>query len=235
VSKRFKDLSFQSKLFLTNLAIVLLVVIIITVVMTHNASQMISRSYYASLHLLTEQASVTFGENLNNLQNALFSSSLTSQVGDCMRRLQELQGQGSAYRQASSDLQFALSTMMGSSSMYDSVSVRLPDGECFGSQSSFAQITAFIAISAAMIAKTTQPIGFFFEKRGSASNICGSSISASKQTKVMITETITQMKFALWIAGVPSLPSLMLLGLYFLSFNISQTFRVLVTLLHSTL
>lgn len=142
MSKRFKDLSFQSKLFLTNLAIVLLVVIIITVVMTHNASQMISRSYYASLHLLTEQASVTFGENLNNLQNALFSSSLTSRVGDCMRRLQELQGQGSAYRQASSDLQFALSTMMGSSSMYDSVSVRLPDGECFGSQSSFAQITA---------------------------------------------------------------------------------------------
>ena len=140
MNKRFRDLSLQNKLFLTNLAIVLLVVVIITMVMTHNASQLISQSHYASLHLLTEQASVTFSENLNNLQKALFSSSLTSQVGDCMRRLQEPQGQGSAYRQSRSDLQFALSTMMGSSSVYDSVSVRLLNEDCFSSQSSFAQI-----------------------------------------------------------------------------------------------
>jgi len=140
VKKRFKDISFQNKIFLTNMSIVLVVVVAITMLMTHNASRMISQSHYANLNLLTEQASYTFSENLSNLRKSLYASSVNSQVAVQMKTLQELGAKNSAYSQQRRDLLVALSTMVGGSSVYDSVSVRLEDGSTYSSQSSFSSI-----------------------------------------------------------------------------------------------
>ena len=99
MKKRFKDISFQNKIFLTTMSIVLVVVIAITMLMTHNASRMINESHYANLNLLTEQASYTFSENLSNLRKSLYASSVNSRVAVHMKTLQELGAKNSAYSQ----------------------------------------------------------------------------------------------------------------------------------------
>ena len=54
--KRFKDWSFQNKLFFVNLLIVLLVVFAITTVMTQTAARLATNSNFASLNLDGQRA-----------------------------------------------------------------------------------------------------------------------------------------------------------------------------------
>ena len=84
--KRFKDWSFQNKLFFVNLLIVLLVVFAITTVMTQTAARLATNSNFASLNLVTEQALIKCSTSTASVQSHLYTTSVSCGTAQATRR-----------------------------------------------------------------------------------------------------------------------------------------------------
>lgn len=131
--KRFKDWSFQNKLFFVNLLIVLLVVFAITTVMTQTAARLATNSNFASLNLVTEQALINFSTSTASVQSHLYTTSVSCGTAQQMKSMLSKSPDSIGYPEARQALILALSRMVDTGADYDYVTVRLEDGRCFSS------------------------------------------------------------------------------------------------------
>ena len=131
--KRFKDWSFQNKLFFVNLLIVLLVVFAITTVMTQTAARLATNSNFASLNLVTEQALINFSTSTASVQSHLYTTSVSCGTAQQMKSMLSKSPDSIGYPEARQALILAQSRMVDTGADYDYVTVRLEDGRCFSS------------------------------------------------------------------------------------------------------
>ncbi|NLV59746.1 MAG: histidine kinase, partial [Clostridiales bacterium] len=133
--KRFNDLSYRNKLLITNLIIVFAVVLAITTIMTLTASRQTVTSNTASLNLMTEQALLNFITKEETIRQHLYATGVNTGSARQMALMRTLDSDSNAYRQARQDLIVSLSKMVDTAALYDSVSVRLDNGECVSNAS----------------------------------------------------------------------------------------------------
>lgn len=123
--KRFVDLSYRSKLLITYLTIVLLIVAVITTTIIASTSGQLHSLSTGSLYLLTEQALINYVNGAQSAERYLYSMTVSSGTA---RQMRQLRAEGSDYWPAQQELWYSLSKMIDSHAMYDHVAVRLEDG-----------------------------------------------------------------------------------------------------------
>ena len=132
--KSFRNYSYRKKLMVTYLGIVVSVVVAITAMMTLTASQQAVTSNTASLELLTEQALINFISKTENIRQHVYSTAVSTGLGDEVQAMRGLTAGSSRYLQARQELIVSLSKMIDTAALYDYVTVRLDDGDCVSNQ-----------------------------------------------------------------------------------------------------
>lgn len=127
--KRFFDLPYRTKLLITHMAVVLLVILAITAMITLQASAVLQQTGTDSLVQLTEQVLINFTNAADSAENYLYSKSVSTGAAKQM---------GAMAARKSTDAQQielvrALSNMIDVHSGYSHVMVRLENGQCVGS------------------------------------------------------------------------------------------------------
>ena len=123
--QRFFDLTYRTKLLMTYLIIVLLIVSLITTLVIMGASQHLQQSSTGSLYLLTEQALINCVSGVETAERYLYSMSVSSGAA---KQMGHMRISRSDYWPEQQELWYNLSKMIDSHAMYDHVAVRLEGG-----------------------------------------------------------------------------------------------------------
>ena len=123
--KRFFDLTYRSKLLITYLIIVFVIVSLVTTLVIMGASQHLRQSSTGSLYLLTEQALINCVNGVHSAERYLYSMSVSSGAA---KQMGHMRANGSDSWPDQQELWYNLSKMIDSHAMYDHVAVRLENG-----------------------------------------------------------------------------------------------------------
>ena len=126
--KEWRDSSFRTKLCVSNVIAIMLVVAAIVLLMTMTASRETAASNRAYLDILTEQALGGFTDTLRNMDQSLYSLCNGIGVPEILFNMRGMTPESPGYPAARRELTGLLSMMTTSSMPYDRVAL-LPDGE----------------------------------------------------------------------------------------------------------
>lgn len=126
--KKWRDSSFRTKLCVSNVIAIMLVVAAIVLLMTMTASRETAASNRAYLDILTEQALGGFTDTLRNMDQSLYSLCNGIGVPEMLFNMRGMEPDSPGYPSVRRELTNILSMMTTSSMPYDRVAL-LPDGE----------------------------------------------------------------------------------------------------------
>lgn len=138
--KRYRDFSFRTKLLISHISIVVLIVLSITVAVTLTASDSVAGINNASLNLITEQLLINFEDTAKNVEQHLFNMLTSTDTVMLMNNLRNYNEESKVDQLATYDLINAVSNMIDTQAPYDNVLVRLPNGACFSDVNSKADV-----------------------------------------------------------------------------------------------
>ncbi len=129
--KRYRDFSFRTKLLMSHISIVVLIVLSITIAVTLFTSDSVAGINNASLNLITEQLLINFEDTTDNVERHLYNMLSSTDTVKLMNELRVENEQSNSVRLLSYDLVSAVSNMIDSQAPYDTVVVRINNGTCF--------------------------------------------------------------------------------------------------------
>ena len=118
MGKRWKRLSFTTKLMVVNSIAILVVVMIVTLSQTRMFIKASEKAGISNLSMLTNQVCLNFQENQKNITDAIYARSVTFQIPSFMKKNQDKKN----------ELHTAVTQMVAHSTEYDYVMLEMSDG-----------------------------------------------------------------------------------------------------------
>lgn len=124
--KKWKSLSFTTKLVFVNVVSILCVVLLVTFTQVEMFISVSEEESISNLNMLTNQVTLNFGENQENISDTVYARATTFEIPSLME---------TAGKQ--SDLKYALAQMVTNSTAYNYVMIELADGKRIDSGSKY--------------------------------------------------------------------------------------------------
>ena len=118
MGRKWKRLSFTTKLMVVNSIAILVVVLIVTLSQTRMFVKASEEVGISNLSMLTNQVCLNFQENQKNITDAIYARSVTFQIPSFMKK----------YQEKKDELHTAVAQMVTHSTEYDYVMLEMADG-----------------------------------------------------------------------------------------------------------
>ena len=125
--KKWEKTSFTKKLLLVNVSTILLVIIVISCIQTRYFTIALEEDCYDNLNMMTNQVSLNFNQNQENIGETIYSRLVTFEIPTLMGK----------YLSKSTELKYALAQMVTHSTNYDYVMLETKDGTRINSGSKY--------------------------------------------------------------------------------------------------